>query len=185
MLSYIPLTESPCFIFLHHIFEVVSCFVCIDARASSLLYHILLCAHLGCTWWSWHLTLCMQGPGRFEDAVVVCIRDNPEPVVFKVACDGFRPELELDKKVLHFDKVLLHRSGRLTLCSFLSVPSHLKASFWEGGAIAAPPPSFLYWVRYLLHSWVNWDKNAVSHWLKWLNWPNLGPNPLIWHLFPS
>lgn len=82
----------------------------------------------------------MQGPGRFEDAVVVCIRDNPEPVVFKVACDGFRPELELDKKVLHFDKVLLHRSGRLTLCSFLSVPSHLKASFWEGGAIAAPPP---------------------------------------------
>ena len=30
--------------------------------------------------------------------------------MFKVCCDGFRPELELDKKQLHFDKVLLHRS---------------------------------------------------------------------------
>ncbi|XP_025115052.1 hydrocephalus-inducing protein-like isoform X4 [Pomacea canaliculata] len=56
-----------------------------------------------------------KGPGRFEDAVVVCIRDNPEPVVFKVACDGFRPELELDKKVLHFDKVLLHRKDTKVL----------------------------------------------------------------------
>ena len=31
-------------------------------------------------------------------------------MIFKLAADGFRPELELDKKQLHFDKVLIHRS---------------------------------------------------------------------------
>lgn len=48
-------------------------------------------------------------PGYFEDAVVCCIRENPEPVVFKVSCNGVRPELELDRKQLQFDRVLLHR----------------------------------------------------------------------------
>ena len=38
-----------------------------------------------------------------------CVRENPEPIVFNFACDGVRPEIELDKKHLHFDKVLLHR----------------------------------------------------------------------------
>ncbi|XP_070194710.1 hydrocephalus-inducing protein homolog isoform X4 [Littorina saxatilis] len=56
-----------------------------------------------------------KGPGRYEDAVVCCIRENPEPVIFKVACDGFRPELELDKKQLHFDKILIHRKDTKTL----------------------------------------------------------------------
>ena len=49
------------------------------------------------------------GPGHYEDAIVCCVRENPEPIVFKLCCDGFRPELELDKKQLHFDRVLLHR----------------------------------------------------------------------------
>lgn len=53
-------------------------------------------------------------PGHYEDVVVCCMRENPEPVLFKICCDGFRPELELDKKVLQFDKVLLHRYGSPT-----------------------------------------------------------------------
>jgi len=48
-------------------------------------------------------------PNHYEDAIVCCIRENPEPVVFKVCCDAFRPELDLDRKQLHFDRVLLHR----------------------------------------------------------------------------
>lgn len=47
--------------------------------------------------------------GHYEDKIVCCIRENPEPVVFKVCCDAFLPALELDKKVFHFDSVLLHR----------------------------------------------------------------------------
>lgn len=38
-----------------------------------------------------------------------CIQHNPDPAVFNVSCDGVEPELKVDKKVLEFKKVLLHR----------------------------------------------------------------------------
>uniref|UniRef100_H2XZ27 Hydin adenylate kinase-like domain-containing protein n=1 Tax=Ciona intestinalis TaxID=7719 RepID=H2XZ27_CIOIN len=53
--------------------------------------------------------------GRFMDCIVCCVRENPEPICFNVACHGVRPELELDRKHLHFDKVLLHRKDTRTL----------------------------------------------------------------------
>ncbi|XP_076808093.1 hydrocephalus-inducing protein homolog isoform X2 [Clavelina lepadiformis] len=53
--------------------------------------------------------------GRFSDVIVCCVRENPEPICFHVACHGVRPELELDRKHLHFDKVLLHRKDTRTL----------------------------------------------------------------------
>ena len=43
--------------------------------------------------------------GRFTDSIVCCIRENPEPITFDVACHGVRPEIELDKKILQFEKV--------------------------------------------------------------------------------
>lgn len=49
--------------------------------------------------------------GIFEDSIVCCIKENPEPVVFSICCQGVRPELELDRKQLHFEKLLLHRLG--------------------------------------------------------------------------
>ncbi len=48
---------------------------------------------------------------EFEDALVCCMKENPEPVIFKVACTGVKPELEPDKKTIFFDRVLLHRCG--------------------------------------------------------------------------
>uniref|UniRef100_F6WJJ0 HYDIN axonemal central pair apparatus protein n=1 Tax=Monodelphis domestica TaxID=13616 RepID=F6WJJ0_MONDO len=47
--------------------------------------------------------------GLFDDSIVCCIKENPEPAVFKITCQGIRPELELDHKQLHFEKLLLHR----------------------------------------------------------------------------
>ncbi|OWK16227.1 hypothetical protein Celaphus_00004320 [Cervus elaphus hippelaphus] len=47
--------------------------------------------------------------GVFEDSIVCCIKENPEPAVFKLSCQGVRPELELDPRQLHFDRLLLHR----------------------------------------------------------------------------
>ncbi|XP_059006937.1 hydrocephalus-inducing protein homolog [Mustela lutreola] len=47
--------------------------------------------------------------GVFDDCIVCCIKENPEPAVFKLTCQGVRPELELDSKQLHFDRLLLHR----------------------------------------------------------------------------
>ncbi|XP_065674972.1 hydrocephalus-inducing protein homolog isoform X4 [Hydra vulgaris] len=48
-------------------------------------------------------------PGFYEDTLVCCVKDNPEPVLFKVSVHGVRPELELDRKIIQFDRVLLHR----------------------------------------------------------------------------
>ncbi|CAH8595198.1 unnamed protein product [Heterobilharzia americana] len=46
---------------------------------------------------------------RYNDVLVCSIKNNPEPILFKLACDGVLPELELDKKVFNFEKVLLQR----------------------------------------------------------------------------
>ncbi|KAG2469946.1 HYDIN protein, partial [Polypterus senegalus] len=54
-------------------------------------------------------------PGLFEDRIVCCVKENPEPVIFKISCHGVRPELELDRKQLHFEKILLHRKETKTL----------------------------------------------------------------------
>ncbi|KAJ3206444.1 hypothetical protein HDU82_004517 [Entophlyctis luteolus] len=48
----------------------------------------------------------------FEDTLICCVKDNPEPYCFKVSCIGVRPELEIDKRQLSFDKLLLGRSER-------------------------------------------------------------------------
>lgn len=47
--------------------------------------------------------------GRIDDSIVCCIRENPEPVVFKIACDSFNPELDLNTKDFRFESVRLYR----------------------------------------------------------------------------
>ncbi|KAG7229797.1 hypothetical protein INR49_012446 [Caranx melampygus] len=47
--------------------------------------------------------------GQIKDSIVCCIKDNPEPVIINLSCWGVRPELELESKHLHFDRLLLHR----------------------------------------------------------------------------
>ncbi|CAL8374755.1 unnamed protein product, partial [Arctogadus glacialis] len=63
--------------------------------------------------------------GRFEDSVVCCVKDNPEPVLIALSCWGARPELELDRKHLNFDKILLHRedSRSVTLTNNMALPA--------------------------------------------------------------
>ncbi|KAJ3408149.1 hypothetical protein HDU80_006663 [Chytriomyces hyalinus] len=48
----------------------------------------------------------------FEDTLIFCVKDNPEPYTYKIACVGVKPELEIDKRQLSFDKLLLGRSER-------------------------------------------------------------------------
>ncbi|KAM3920677.1 hydrocephalus-inducing protein homolog [Leptodactylus fuscus] len=66
-------------------------------------------------------------PGVFEDNIVCCIKDNPEPVIFHVCCRGVRPELELDRKQVHFEKILLHRKDTKTV--FLRNSTFLPAAW--------------------------------------------------------
>jgi hypothetical protein len=48
----------------------------------------------------------------FEDTFIISILDNPEPFLFKISCIGVKPELEIDRKTLAFDRLLLGRSDR-------------------------------------------------------------------------
>ncbi|XP_015729352.1 hydrocephalus-inducing protein homolog isoform X2 [Coturnix japonica] len=47
--------------------------------------------------------------GLVEDKLVCCIKDNPEPVVFQLCCQGVRVELGVSTKQVQFGKLLLHR----------------------------------------------------------------------------
>ncbi|XP_046359897.2 hydrocephalus-inducing protein homolog isoform X3 [Haliotis rufescens] len=82
---------------------------------------------------SQHLTVWAypKAPGQYKDAIVCCVRENPEPIIFNISCDGFKPELELDKKQLHFDKVLLHRKDTKTI--FLRNPTQLPVAWRLSG----------------------------------------------------
>lgn len=50
-----------------------------------------------------------------EDLLVMCVKDNPEPYLYRISCVGVKPELEIDKRQLSFDKLLLGRSERREL----------------------------------------------------------------------
>lgn len=63
--------------------------------------------------------------GVFEDSIVCCIKENPEPAVFKLSCQGVRPEVELDPKQLHFDRLLLHRSEFWMIRTGMKFKEHL------------------------------------------------------------
>ncbi|XP_066494024.1 hydrocephalus-inducing protein-like [Tiliqua scincoides] len=71
------------------------------------------------------------GSGVFEDNIVCCVKENPEPVTFRICCQGVRPELELDRKLLHFDKLLLHRKESKVL--FLKNNTPLPVSWRISG----------------------------------------------------
>ncbi|XP_076588631.1 hydrocephalus-inducing protein homolog [Chaetodon auriga] len=47
--------------------------------------------------------------GHMKDSVICHIKDNPELVIINLSCWGVRPELKLESKHLHFDRILLHR----------------------------------------------------------------------------
>ncbi|XP_037085866.1 hydrocephalus-inducing protein homolog [Pollicipes pollicipes] len=63
-------------------------------------------------------------PQPFEDMLIGCVKDNPDPWITKLTCVGAKPEVHLDKKVLTFDRVLLLRqeTRKLTLTNKSLIP---------------------------------------------------------------
>ncbi|XP_047678536.1 hydrocephalus-inducing protein-like isoform X5 [Tachysurus fulvidraco] len=70
-------------------------------------------------------------PGLIEDSVVCCIKENPEPTIFHISCKGVRPELEVDRKQLNFEKIFLDR--RQTRSLRLRNPTELPVAWWLSG----------------------------------------------------
>ncbi|XP_047451812.1 hydrocephalus-inducing protein homolog [Mugil cephalus] len=62
--------------------------------------------------------------GQIKDSVVCHVKDNPEVVVINLSCWGVRPELEVESKHLHFDRILLHRkdSRSMTMHNKTALP---------------------------------------------------------------
>ncbi|KAL7750642.1 hypothetical protein RI367_003984 [Sorochytrium milnesiophthora] len=48
--------------------------------------------------------------GTQEDTLVCCIKDNPEPLTWTFACIGVRPDLELEKKHIAFERILVGKT---------------------------------------------------------------------------
>ncbi|XP_039247322.1 hydrocephalus-inducing protein-like isoform X1 [Pipra filicauda] len=53
--------------------------------------------------------------GLLGDSLVCWIKDNPEPVVFRLCCQGGHVKLRVSPQELHFNKLLLHRTDTQTL----------------------------------------------------------------------
>jgi hydrocephalus-inducing protein len=53
--------------------------------------------------------------GDFSDAVIVCMRDNPTPIQFPVACVGAVPVVQLDRTDIAFDKLRLGKTDTRTV----------------------------------------------------------------------
>uniref|UniRef100_A0A8C8EBQ1 HYDIN protein n=1 Tax=Otus sunia TaxID=257818 RepID=A0A8C8EBQ1_9STRI len=53
--------------------------------------------------------------GLVEDNLICRIKGNPEPVVFRLCCQGVQVELGVSPKQVHFNKLLLHRRDSKTL----------------------------------------------------------------------
>ena len=64
----------------------------------------------------------------YNDALVCCVKHNPNPVVYPITCTGVEPEIRFDCKQLDFKKVLLHR---LVNCVLSSVLYMALAAFTE------------------------------------------------------
>uniref|UniRef100_G1MRN0 HYDIN axonemal central pair apparatus protein n=1 Tax=Meleagris gallopavo TaxID=9103 RepID=G1MRN0_MELGA len=71
--------------------------------------------------------------GLVEDKLVCCIKDNPEPVVFHLCCQGVRMELSVSPKHVNFGKLLLHRrdSKQLVLRNPMLLPAAWRLSGLE------------------------------------------------------
>ncbi|XP_071423974.1 hydrocephalus-inducing protein homolog [Pithys albifrons albifrons] len=53
--------------------------------------------------------------GFLEDNLICCIKENPEPVVFQLCCEGVHVKLGVSPQELCFNKLLLHRTDSKTL----------------------------------------------------------------------
>ena len=84
-----------------------------------------------------------------EDKLVCRIKENPEPVVFPLCCQGVKVELRVSPKRVHFNRLLLHRSviprplcwGRVLSVSSPSASlagcMALQAGCWAGVPLSA------------------------------------------------
>lgn len=78
--------------------------------------------------------------GTLRDRLLVCIKNNPEPVAYHVRVEGVKPALEVESKTLAFDKVLLHRRDMQVVT--LHNRTRLATAWSLAGAVDMLGPDF-------------------------------------------
>ena len=52
---------------------------------------------------------------QYTDEIICLIKDNPNPVIFKISCLGQIPICDVDQEIVEFDRLLLGKSLTKTL----------------------------------------------------------------------
>ena len=89
-----------------------------------------------------HVWAYPRSHNQFDDSLIISIKDNPEPYIYKLNCIGVRPELELDKKTISFDKLLLGRIEKREIK--LKNPTHMPIA-WKVVGIEGLGDEFDIW----------------------------------------
>lgn len=101
---------------------------------------------------------------NFDDMIVCCILDNPEPIFINVSCIGTKLELEFDKKQMNFDKISIGvlEKREVTVKNQTTIPLTWKINMTELNTdeltlsptegIVAPHEKFTILGKYNLHS---------------------------------
>eukprot|EP00066_Takifugu_rubripes_P027985 XP_011617251.1 PREDICTED: hydrocephalus-inducing protein homolog [Takifugu rubripes] len=59
--------------------------------------------------------------GQMKDSVIISVQDSSEPFSIDVSCWGVRPELKLESKHFHFDRIILHREDSRSIVLYNKV----------------------------------------------------------------
>ena len=62
----------------------------------------------------------------YDDRLVVCIKDNPVPIIYPLSCQGVKPELECDTQTVQFDRVLVRRKDTRSITLTNKCPLPVK-----------------------------------------------------------
>lgn len=77
---------------------------CTSAGLISVLFVLLLVLGQELTVWAYPTKV-----GQMKDSIVISVQDSSEPFSIPLSCWGVRPELKLESKHFHFDRIILHR----------------------------------------------------------------------------
>ncbi|KAJ3337455.1 hypothetical protein HDU93_001049, partial [Gonapodya sp. JEL0774] len=74
-----------------------------------------------------------RSTGRYEDILILSVKDNPQPLQITLSCLGVKPELEIEKKGFNFEKLLLQHSDHreVILKNNIQLPIAWKLTGWE------------------------------------------------------
>lgn len=80
------------------------CLIMLTSDLLPLVHLNIACSFQEVTVWAYPTKV-----GLMRDSLLCSIKENPEIITIDFSCWGVRPELKMDTRHFHFDRILLHR----------------------------------------------------------------------------